>query len=81
MGVRAFLWVAAPLAFLGGAQVTLLAEHTKTYWAWTIALPITLPITAIFIGASFLGTAVLFAWGCSSASGSGCAPWSQVGPL
>jgi hypothetical protein len=58
-GVRAFLWVAAPLAFLGGAQVTLLSEHTATYWAWTIALP----ITAIFIGASFLATAVLFAWG------------------
>jgi hypothetical protein len=59
VGVRAFLWVAAPLAFLGGAQVTLLSEHTKTYWAWTIALP----ISAIFIGASFLATAVLFAWG------------------
>jgi hypothetical protein len=59
VGIRAFLWVAAPLAFLGGAQVTLLSEHTKTYWAWTIALP----ISAIFIGASFLATAVLFAWG------------------
>ncbi|HKE78552.1 MAG TPA: hypothetical protein VKB54_04560 [Solirubrobacteraceae bacterium] len=58
-GIRAFLWVAAPLAFLGGAQVTLLSEHTETYWAWTIALP----ISAIFIGASFLATSVLFAWG------------------
>jgi hypothetical protein len=58
-GIRAFLWVAAPLAFLGGAQVTLLSEHTRTYWAWTIALP----ISAIFIGASFLATSVLFAWG------------------
>jgi hypothetical protein len=59
LGIRAFLWVATPLAFLGGMQVTLLAEHTETYWAWTIALP----ITAIFIGASFGATAVLFAWG------------------
>jgi len=58
-GIRAFLWVAAPLAFLGGAQVTLLCTHTGTHWAWTIALP----ITAIFIGASFLATSVLFAWG------------------
>jgi hypothetical protein len=58
-GIRAFLFVATPLAFLGGTQVTLLSEHTETYWAWTIALP----ISAIFIGASFSATAVLFAWG------------------
>jgi len=58
-GIRAFLLVATPLAFLGGAQVTLLSKHTDTYWAWTIALP----ISAIFIGASFCATAVLFAWG------------------
>jgi hypothetical protein len=58
-GIRAFLWVATPLAFLGGTQVTLLAGHTEKFWAWTIALP----ISAIFIGASFLATSVLFAWG------------------
>jgi hypothetical protein len=58
-GIRAFLLAATPLAFLGGAQVTLLSQHTETYWAWTIALP----ISAIFIGASFLATSVLFAWG------------------
>jgi hypothetical protein len=58
-GIRAFLWVAAPLAFLGGTQLTLLSRHTETYWAWTIALP----ISAIFIGASFCATSVLFAWG------------------
>jgi hypothetical protein len=58
-GIRAFLWVATPLAFLGGTQVTLLSRHTETYWAWTIALP----ISAIFIGASFCATSVLFAWG------------------
>lgn len=58
-GIRAFLLVATPLAFLGGTQVTLLSEHTETYWAWTIAAP----ISAIFIGASFVATAVLFAWG------------------
>jgi hypothetical protein len=57
-GIRAFLWVASPLAFLGGTQVTLLSKHTETFWAWTIALP----ISAIFIGASFLATSVLFAW-------------------
>jgi hypothetical protein len=60
-GIRAFLLVATPLAFLGGTQVTLLSKHTEKYWAWTIALP----ISAIFIGASFLATAVLFAWGLS----------------
>ena len=59
VGIRVFLLVATPLAFLGGTQVTLLSEHTETYWAWTIALP----ISAIFIGASFCATAVLFAWG------------------
>jgi hypothetical protein len=59
LGIRAFLLVATPLAFLGGTQVTLLSGHTETYWAWTIALP----ISAIFIGASFLATSVLFAWG------------------
>jgi hypothetical protein len=58
-GIRAFLWVATPLAFLGGTQVTLLSRHTETHWAWTIALP----ISAIFIGASFCATSVLFAWG------------------
>jgi hypothetical protein len=58
-GIRGFLLVATPLAFLGGAQVALLCRHTATYWAWTIALP----ISAIFIGASFLATSVLFAWG------------------
>jgi hypothetical protein len=58
-GIRAFLWVATPLAFLGGTQVTLLSQHTQTFWAWTIALP----ISAIFIGASFCATSVLFAWG------------------
>ena len=58
-GIRVFLLVATPLAFLGGAQVALLCRHTETYWAWTIALP----ISAIFIGASFLATSVLFAWG------------------
>ena len=58
-GIRAFLLVATPLAFLGGTQVTLLSAHTETYWAWTIALP----ISAIFIGASFCATSVLFAWG------------------
>jgi hypothetical protein len=56
-GIRAFLLVAAPLAFLGGTQVTLLSAHTETYWAWTIALT----ISAIFIGASFVATSVLFA--------------------
>jgi len=58
-GIRAFLLAATPLAFLGGTQVTLLSGHTDTFWAWTIALP----ISAIFIGASFLATSVLFAWG------------------
>ena len=58
-GIRAFLLVATPLAFLGGTQVTLLSEHTQTYWAWTIALP----ISAIFIGASFCAPSVLFARG------------------
>src|SRR5512144_777302 len=58
-GIRAFLYAAAPLAFFGGAQLTLLSEHTDTYWAWTIAKP----ITAVFIGASFAATAVLFTFG------------------
>src|SRR5215207_10112277 len=58
-GIRAFLFVATPLAFLGGAQLTLLSEHTEEFWAWTIALP----ISAVFIGASFAATAVLFAFG------------------
>jgi hypothetical protein len=79
-GIRAFLLVATPLAFLGGAQVTLLSEHTETYRAWTIAVP----ISAIFIGASFLATSVLFAWGLSQrewirvravVSGGHSSPW------
>ena len=59
IGIRAFLLAATPLAFAGGCQVALLSGHTDKFWAWTIALP----ITAIFIGASFLATSVLFAWG------------------
>jgi hypothetical protein len=58
-GIRAFLYGATPLAFIAGTQVALMSGHTEQYWAWTIALP----ISAIFIGASFLATAVLFGWG------------------
>jgi hypothetical protein len=42
-------FVALPLLFIAGVQLYVLSERTDTYFAWTIALP----LTAAFLGAGF----------------------------
>jgi hypothetical protein len=42
-------FVALPLLFIAGVQLYLLSERTDTYFAWTIALP----LTAAFLGAGY----------------------------
>ena len=42
-------FVALPLLFIAGVQLYILSEQTETYFAWTIALP----LTAAFLGAGF----------------------------
>src|SRR5688500_17643515 len=42
-------FVALPLLFIAGVQLFVLSERTDTYFAWTIALP----LTAVFLGAGF----------------------------
>ena len=42
-------FVALPLLFIAGVQLFILSEQTETYFAWTIALP----LTAAFLGAGF----------------------------
>ena len=42
-------FVALPLLFIAGVQLYVFSERTDTYFAWTIALP----LTAAFLGAGF----------------------------
>src|SRR5437016_12101765 len=51
--MRWLLYAASTLAFLAGLQLSLLTEQTDTYFAWTIAPP----LTAAFLGAAY-GAAV-----------------------
>ena len=47
--VRRLLLVAALLVFLAGVQLFVFPLRTDTYFAWTIASP----MTAVFLGASY----------------------------
>src|SRR5437867_9564956 len=47
--MRWLLYAASSLVFLAGLQLSLLTEQTDTYFAWTIAPP----LTAAFLGASY----------------------------
>ena len=47
--MRWLLYAASVLVFLAGFQLTLFSEQTDTYFAWTIAPP----ITAAFLGAAY----------------------------
>lgn len=57
-GMRAFLYVAVALTFFAGTQLSILSEHADKYFAWDIAVP----MTAVFIGASFWAASVLLLW-------------------
>lgn len=54
-GMRCMLWIAAGLVLIEG--IVLLAAHDNTarYFSWTIAVP----VTAAFLGASYLSAALL----------------------
>jgi hypothetical protein len=56
--MRAFLYVAVALTFLAGAQLSILSERTERFFAW----PISPPLTAVFLGASFWAVRVLLLW-------------------
>src|SRR2546427_2489760 len=47
--MRWLLYAASALVFLAGFQLTVCSEQTATYFAWTIARP----LTAAFLGASY----------------------------
>jgi hypothetical protein len=47
--MRWLLYAAGALVFLAGLQLTVFSEQTSTYFAWTIAPP----LTAAFLGASY----------------------------
>src|SRR2546430_17027918 len=47
--MRWLLYAASALVFLAGLQLSLLTEQTDTYFAWTIATP----LTASFLGAAY----------------------------
>src|SRR3989442_730777 len=47
--MRWLLYAASALVFLAGFQLTVFSEQTATYFAWTIARP----LTAAFLGASY----------------------------
>jgi hypothetical protein len=53
--MRWFLRAGALLAVIAGTQLTVLTEHTDTYFFWTIGSP----ITAAFLGSTFTAAAVL----------------------
>jgi hypothetical protein len=53
--MRWFLRAGALLAIIAGTQLTILTEHTDTYFFWTIGSP----ITAAFLGSTFTAAAVL----------------------
>jgi hypothetical protein len=53
--MRVILWLAAVLVFLAGFQLTVFAERTDEWFAWTIDVP----MTAAFLGASYWSSAVL----------------------
>src|SRR5882762_11416909 len=47
--MRWLLYAASALVFLAGLQLTIFSEQTDTYFAWTIAPP----LTAAFLGAAY----------------------------
>src|SRR6058998_2663469 len=47
--MRWLLYAASALVFLAGLQLSFLSEQTDTYFAWTIAPP----LTAAFLGAAY----------------------------
>jgi hypothetical protein len=51
--------LSAALAIIAGVQLYVLADHTKTYFAWTIAAP----LSAAFLGASYWAGALLLLLG------------------
>ena len=54
-GMRRMLWVAAGLVLVQGSILLAAHDNTARYFSWTIAVP----VTAAFLGASYLSAAVL----------------------
>ncbi|MDL1870751.1 hypothetical protein FBR05_00940 [Deltaproteobacteria bacterium PRO3] len=54
-GMRGLLYLACLLTFIAGIQLFVLTEQTDRYFAWTIAVP----LTAAFLGANYLASALL----------------------
>ena len=54
-GMRRLLYLASLLTFIAGIQLYILTESTDRFFAWTIAVP----LTAAFLGANYLASALL----------------------
>ena len=57
--MNALLLAAGILVFIAGFQLYVLTERTDTFFAWTIAPPKNLFLTAAFLGASYWASCVL----------------------
>jgi hypothetical protein len=57
--MQRLLYTAAVLVFITGFQLYVLTEYTDTFFAWTIAPPNNVYLTAAFLGASYWASAVL----------------------
>jgi hypothetical protein len=53
--MRIWFWIDCLLVTIAGIQLFILSEQTELYFAWTIALP----LTAAFLGASYLASLAL----------------------
>lgn len=66
--VRTLLLVAAALVFLAGLQLTVFPERTADWFSWTIDVP----MTAVFLGASYWSAVVL------EVAGARAADWGRA---
>jgi hypothetical protein len=57
--MNTLLFVAGLLVFIAGFQLYVMTEHTNEFFAWTIAPPKNLFLTAAFLGASYWASCVL----------------------
>ncbi|MEO8084698.1 MAG: hypothetical protein ABI780_12820, partial [Ardenticatenales bacterium] len=58
-GMRRLLFIAGVLVAIAGIQLFVMTEHTAAYFAWTIAPPKNLYLTAAFVGAAYWASACL----------------------
>jgi hypothetical protein len=60
--MNTLLFIAGILVFIAGFQLYVMTEQTDQFFAWTIAPPNNLYLTAAFLGASYWASCVLELW-------------------